>query len=215
MYTGREGLIQPFHFTADKWIEFDASPKLQTITRNVSFEDDFKKTGLKQEWQWSVAKMPEYNIQNGSLHLQSYNSLGGTFMGIKTLSRNFSAIVDINRDATSAGTGISVIGDDENAVSLIAENDSIFVSIVNDSTEQRLFARKAPATGNYRLGVRVVNGNQLVFYYDTGASRIQVNDQPLDASNLPPWDRALRIGFTSRGKGVAVIDKFTATFIAQ
>jgi beta-xylosidase len=215
VYTGREGLIQPFHFTADKWIEFDASPKLQTVTGNVSFEDDFKQPDLKQEWQWSVAKMPEYSIQNGSLHLQSYNSLGGTFMGIKTLSRNFSAIVDINRDATTAGTGISVIGDDENAVSLIAENDSIFVSIVNDSTEQRLFPRKAPANGNYRLGVRVVNGNQLVFYYDTGASRIQVNDQPLDASNLPPWDRALRIGFTSRGNGVAVIDKFTATFLAQ
>ena len=136
-------------------------------------------------------------------------------MGVKTLSKNFSAIVDINRAATTAGTGISVIGDDENAVSLIAENDSIFVSIVNDSTEQKMFSRKAPANGNYRLGVRVVNGNELVFYYDTGASRIQVNDKPLDASNLPPWDRALRIGFTSRGRGKAVIDKFTATFLGN
>jgi xylan 1,4-beta-xylosidase len=214
VYTGREGLIQPFHFTADDWIEFD-SITVQTKTSDLGFEDDFTSPVLKQEWQWSVAKMPEYSVRGGSLFLKSYPSLGGTFMGLKTLSKNFSAIVDINPQLTTGGTGISVIGDDENAVSLIAENDSIFVSIVKDSTEQKLFARKAPANGDIKLGVRVLNGNQLVFYYDTGSSRIQVNGAPLDASDLPPWDRALRIGFTSRGNGQAVIDKFTATFMGK
>lgn len=213
VYTGREGLIQPFHFTTDGWIEFDASPLSNPLAMQSVFEDDFKDSKLKQDWQWSVARMPDFALQHGSLRVNGYPSLGGTAFGIKTLSKNYSAIADISTGQTTSGTGVAVIGDDENVVSLMAEHDSIFVSVVKDSVEQKLYSRKAPSPANYRLGVRVTKGKDLIFFYDTGASRVQVNPTPIDGSFLPPWDRALRVGVISRGKGISVIDKFSATFM--
>ncbi|RYY18462.1 MAG: glycoside hydrolase, partial [Chitinophagaceae bacterium] len=71
IFTGRQGLLQEFKLTEDKWIEFintdEPEPKLASTT------DSFDEIKLDPQWQWSVFQSPSAVTGNGKLRLKADN----------------------------------------------------------------------------------------------------------------------------------------------
>jgi hypothetical protein len=50
------------------------------------------------------------------------------------------------------------------------------------------------------LHVRVKKGKDIRFYFSVDGSHYKaINNEPIDGSFLPPWDRAVRVGIVARG----------------
>jgi hypothetical protein len=52
---------------------------------------------------------------------------------------------------------------------------------------------------NLTLKMEVKEGRQIQFSYRQGKNWVLLNQNPVDAGFLPPWDRALRVGLVSSG----------------
>lgn len=210
VFTGREGLLQEFRFTPDGWVEFIKAPG--AIQRNVSaVTTRFRKGRMPQTWEWNVFQQPRYKVANGELNLAGFPVPSGQFAGQKTLSGDYTATAVVRPRKTDADAGISVLGDEQNTLNLYYTGDSLVVSALKGGRDSIIAGMAFTAGRNLQLRVQAQGGNRFTFAYSTGGNNFTpVNTTPIDGSYLPPWDRALRVGVSARGREgtVAVFDKF-------
>ncbi|MHA4842582.1 family 43 glycosylhydrolase [Flavitalea antarctica] len=212
IFTGRQGLLQEFRLTNDKWIEFISSDETMSgIPRAPSFSDPFDEKKLNERWQWSVFQSPSVVLSDGNLSLKADSQyLSGSYLGTKVLSRDYEAVAAID-PRTTAAAGIGAIGDDKNTISLLSDKGKLKIVIQREGKETQLLATTLPRAKTLHLKMSVRDNSNFSFSYSVnGKNFILLNKKPVDGTYLPPWDRALRIGLISKGSPdkVAVFREF-------
>jgi len=208
-FTGRQGILSEFTFTSDGWVEFVTNPA--PITKPAPIEDEFKKRKLGLGWQWSVFQNIDYKIRRGKLQLEANPVSSGAFLGQKILTGDYTATTTIVKKGTDAAAGIGAIGDDKNTLSVLYENDSVKLVQLKEDTAKVLAVRPLKAKKEINLKMQATGGRYFTFSYAAdGADYTIINDKPVDAIFLPPWDRAVRAGLVSKGSsdGKAVFESF-------
>lgn len=210
VYSGRQGLLDKITWGDDEWPHFDENAP--SVTAEVAHEvaepkslevtDDFVDPELKAFWQWPVGSRPEYLLDPGDgLFLMASPDKIGSTLAQRTLVADYTATVQIDRGATTAKrSGLSAIGDPNNAVGIAIEGDKIIVWESRPDGEKILSETAAPS-GNMQFRIVVRQGNQMEFSWSPDGSQWNVMNagSPVDSSFLPPWDRAVRIGLTVKG----------------
>ena len=199
VYTGREGLIMEFRFTPNGWIEF-----IKDNEPDVTLEDhrnNFRGRELNGQWQWSVFNKPQFNLRGGALHLSASPAVTGSFLGHKTVSADYTATAKLHIKRSGASPGLAVMGDDNNMIMAIYTEGVIRLVQVRDGKETILATKGMEKAKKVYLQANVRKGKDIGFYFGKDKNRLQLlNDQPVDGSYLPPWDRAIRIGLISKGE---------------
>ncbi len=214
VYAGRQGLLDEITWGSDGWPAFNNnSPSVTasipgtraktSLTHNVT--DNFTGTTLSQTWQWPVNQSPSYNMSEAGkqLQLQASPQRIGTVLGQRTKTADYTATAVLQKDSYPAGVmaGLTAIGDQENATGIALNNNEIVLWTVKGNTMNTLARATAPAGNELQFRLVTRQGSQMEFAWSTdGASWNPLNaGQPVDASYLPPWDRAVRVGLTAKG----------------
>jgi len=211
VYTGREGLLIEYRFTADDWIEFVKNPSATDVPL-TSLNDNFRGKTLQKGWQWSVFQPVKAVQKGGEVMLSAMPTQAGAYLGQKTTSGAYTATVKIRPKRTSATAGIGAIGDDENTVSALYKNGVLSLVQLKGGKDSVLVQQPINAKRSLYLQMQVVNGKDITFLYSTNGRGFQpLNNAPVDGSFLPPWDRAVRVGIISKGDAIqkTTFDKFT------
>jgi beta-xylosidase len=209
-FTGREGLLQEFTFTADGWVAFE-KPNSTPIQRQASFTDEFKGRKLDQTWQWSVFQNIDQLKKGGRIKLSGLPTSTGAFLGQKTMSGDYNATTVINANKSDAASGIAAIGDEKNVVEALLKGNQLRVLEVKDGKETEIISKEIAAKKKVHLQVQVRDGYNISFLYSLdGKSFMPLNQKSVSGAYLPPWDRAVRVGIISKGSPTekAVFDRF-------
>ncbi|MEJ7828777.1 MAG: family 43 glycosylhydrolase [Segetibacter sp.] len=201
-FTGRQGLLSEFTFTADNWIEVNKNEQGNNAANNVTstIEDEFKGRKLSQNWQWSVFKNPGYDLKKKNLQLTANSSASGSYLGQKILWPNYTATTAILTKGRDAIAGLGAIGDDENTLSVVLSEDRISVIQLKRNKDTTLLEKSIDRSKRVYLRMTVEGGKDYTFLYSTDGKNFQaLNDKPVSGMYLPPWDRAVRAGLISKG----------------
>lgn len=208
-FTGRQGVLSEFKFTPDGWVKFVNVPSQNPKPAPVV--DNFDENKLPLGWEWSVFQPNiKYKLKKGHLRLKSAPIPSGAFMGQKILTGDFRAMTTITKKKTKAAAGIAAIGDDKNILSAVYANDSVKLVKLKDDSLATLAAIPVTVKDSINFKMNATGGRYYTFSYSVDGGDYKVlNNQPLDAIFLPPWDRAVRVGVIARGKNKnAFFDSF-------
>ncbi len=206
IFTGRQGILREYKITDDNWIAFTSNYIESDLgTKNakgslVYFEDYFSGNEIKPSWNWSVYSQPIYKQTNNSLIISGDKNGKPLLFGQKVYTKDYQATLTTGKKNT-ATTGISLIGDESKNISLVVNNDSLWVAFKNQKEERMLNKAVLPQKyKNLHLRVLVKNNTDATFLYSIdGKAFIPMNDELIDCSFLPPWDRPLRVGIYCKG----------------
>ena len=210
VYTGREGMLMEFGFTPDGWVKFIKDTS-NTDVALTSMTDNFSGKKISDNWQWSVFSQLDFKQKAGNIILGAQPSQSGAFMGIKTTSGNYNAVVKLRTKRTNANAGIGLIGDEKNAVTELYKNGTITIFQLKDGKETVVNQKPISIKNNLYLRMQVANGKDISFLFSLDGHKFSpLNSKPVDGGYLPPWDRALRIGLVAKGNSnqIATFDKF-------
>jgi beta-xylosidase len=210
-FTGRQGLLQEFTFTKDHWITF-VNTKNDTLTREKILTDEFKGNKLDDIWQWSVFQEVNYQMKDDVLRLSALHGPSGSFIGQKILSDNYTATTLVRTKESTASAGLAAIGDVADMVSVFVRNNQIEISKVKDGFESILGIYEIPAQADsvfLQMWVRDLYRISFLYSLD-GKDFKTLNETPVKATFLPPWDNPPRAGLVSKGNlnEQAVFEKF-------
>jgi xylan 1,4-beta-xylosidase len=209
-FTGRQGLLQEFAFTKDNWIQF-VNTKNDTLTREKILTDEFKGNKLNDIWQWSVFQEIKYQMKDGVLRLSALHSPSGSFIGQKILSDNYTATTLVRTNESTASAGIGAIGDVSDMVSVFVRNNQIEISKVRDGFESILGIYEIPPSDSVFLQMWVRDLYHISFFFSLDGKEFKpLNETPVKATFLPPWDNPPRAGLVSKGNldEQAVFERF-------
>lgn len=198
-FTGRQGILSEFKFTPDNWVQFINNPA--PLPKPAPLTDDFDGRNLSIGWQWSVFQDVNYKVKKGNLRLKASPVSSGAFLGQKILTGDYVATTTIKRKGTKAAAGLGAIGDDKNTLTLLYTGDSIELVKLKDDSATIVAAQAINPQNEIFLKMQATGGRYFTFSYSLdGTNFTQLNENPIDAIFLPPWDRAVRAGLVSKGK---------------
>lgn len=197
-YGGRQGLLNEFEFTSDGWLRFINKKEYGAAVKVSNVIDNFSSAKLSQSWHWSVFQDVQFYVNKNILQLNALPIVSGAYLGQSVLSVNYEATVAVQKSTASAG--LALIGDDKNTLCAYVAGDKIQVVQLEDGKETVLAESKIAANIPVTLKVAVINNTKTVFSYSTDGKVFKtINDKAADASFLPPWDRAVRVGLVAKG----------------
>ncbi|MDB5250183.1 MAG: xylB [Segetibacter sp.] len=208
-FTGRQGLLSEFKFTNDGWVEFVANPA--PIPKPGPVKDKFKGGSLATGWEWSVFQNVDFKLRKGNLELGALPVSAGAFVGHKITTGDYSATTTIRKKDTDAASGIGAIGDERNTLSVFFSGDTIKLVRLKDDSALTVASRKVDVKKKLDLKMEAKGGRYFTFSYSAdGEDFVTLNDKPIDAIFLPPWDRAVRAGLVAKGNAgqKAVFESF-------
>jgi xylan 1,4-beta-xylosidase len=198
-FTGRQGILSEFRFTKDKWIQFINEPDTNTSTRAGDIKDNFTGKKLSKSWQWSVFERVHYQLKNGMLELYAAPA-SGAYIGQEITSGDYEVSTRLDVKNSTAAGGVALLGDEKNILSAIYEKNLVRIIQVREGKETVLFEKPLKINSDIYLRMSAVKANEISFFYSAdGKNYIPVNDKSLDATFIPPWDRAVRVGLISKG----------------
>ena len=200
VYTGRQGLLKEFVFTADNWIKFLDEPTL--AKPNVPKKaDEFNGRTLNNDWQWSVFQNMPAIIKSGRLTINVFNEFIPALVGQKTFTPNYRAITKVHRRKSNAAAGLSLVGDDKNLLCAWFKGNNIEIIQTKDGKDSTLVVHPIGADKAGYMAMQVLNGKDILFLYGENRNNLKpLHQQPFNGAYLPPWDRALRVGLAAKGK---------------
>lgn len=213
-YTGREGLLSEFVFNKDGWIEFVKNDSTYRAPAIQPLYDEFIDSNLPGHWQWSVFQPVTSELKDGELHLSALPSVSGAYLGTKIFSANYSATALLRTDKSNSAAGVGFIGDDKNVISMLFDDNKLTLVQLQDGKETNVVTRKLKAKNRLWIRGEVSANTMIRFYYSKDGKNYKVlNDNPVNGSFLPPWDRAVRAGVISKGAAneKAVFENFNLT----
>lgn len=199
-YTGRQGVLNEFKFTSDDWVQFENKKNDKGSIKRQDIVDDFSKPTLDDHWHWSIFKDVQYTVGNNMLKLQAQPSLCGAYIGQTVLTKDYEAQMTLLKTSSSNG-GLALIGDDGNMLYALVDHNKICVVQLKKGKENVIAEKAIDMPSSLILKVKVTNNTEATFMYSADGKNFKVvNDEiTADASNLPPWDRAIRVGMISKG----------------
>ncbi|MFL5789292.1 MAG: family 43 glycosylhydrolase, partial [Flavisolibacter sp.] len=213
-FTGREGILSRFTFTKDNWIEF-IKDTTAPINTNIKITDEFKSKKLSDQWQWSIFDSIIYKIGNEILYLKS-KSDAGSYIGQKIYSSNYESSVSIIPNKTTAMAGLGIIGDDKNLAGIFYSNGTVSIIQYKEGIK-KVIEEKSISTQSMNVSnlvyfkMQVKDSKNVFFYYSLENKKFySLNQHPVNADFIPPWDRAVRVGLISTGSfdKIAAFKKF-------
>ena len=218
VYTGREGLLDKIYWGEDGWPYFsEAAPSVTAVAPhqenapdNFNVTEEFKGSALSQGWQWPVDKpAASYQLnsaQDGQLVLKASPDKIGNLLAQRTTAANYTVSTAVDKSKLEKGTmaGLAAIGDQDNAAGISVGAENLVLWTVKEN--KRSVVAQVPSPKEQLIQLRLVtrNGDQMEFSWSTdGTNWNTLNEQALDASYLPPWDRAVRVGLTAQGPAEA------------
>ncbi len=231
VYVGREAILDEITWPdggAGGWPVINAGrgPKEHSRAAPVHFADDFSAPALGLSWQWPVNTRPEVSVRAGRLHLgvppmssMAAQPVESALMAIvNPAGQHYVAevtLVALEDPAPELWAGLAVVGDPFNTIGLGLRSDGEGGSLTlwerRGATQTVLWqaALGSPRPVRLRVGTAgAVHELQFAFCAE-GADWVQAGGV-YDASDLPAWDRALRLGLLlegSRGRA-AVFERF-------
>ena len=211
VFTGREGLLIEYKFTAEGWIEFIKEDRRQNTVAAKNSSDDFRGSSLSDKWQWSVFQKPNVEFKGGEIYIPASATPSGAFIGQKTLTANYTATAKVHAQKSNAAAGIAAIGDENNMISAVYQNGVVKLMQLKEGKETELAKKNVEKKEKLSLRMQVRNGKDIQFFYSTNGNSFKpLNEKTVNGSFLPPWDRAVRAGIVAKGtKGThGVFDSF-------
>ncbi|EMR01131.1 family 43 glycosylhydrolase [Cesiribacter andamanensis] len=215
VYTGREGLLDKIYWGADGWPYFvegapstsAQAPHGQNAPDQLAVQEDFSETSLQKGWQWPVARSAAFYTlsasgQEGQLVLQAQPDQLGNLLAQRTTAPAYTVTTSVDKSRLQQGVqaGLAAIGDQENALGISAGAETILAWRVVAGKQETVAQASSPAQGQIQLRLVAEQGNRMALSWSTdGANWQALTNEPLDASYLPPWDRAVRVGLTAKG----------------
>lgn len=213
VYVGRQALISQIEWGKDGWPVIrngaEIMPLPATAKSATYFREEFKT--LNPGWRWPVEHQPVFRAVNGYLELagiplNKYNQVGAV-LAQATLASNYIATTAVN---VTEGTlsGISCFGDINNAAGLSVEKGKLVLWKVERNQRVVLEQTGSPAGAKIQLKVIVKEGKSINFSYRTDGEKWIAIGPAVNGAFLPPWDRGVRVGLVSQGRGKANFDWF-------
>jgi beta-xylosidase len=217
VYAGRQGLLDQIHWGENGWPYFennspsvtaqipapDASKPTASAAEDLDISEEFNTDAFSNTWQWPVGQNPGYTFSNGLLVLKATPAKLGTVIGKRTMGADYTATAAIDRQTLPSGTmaGLTAIGDPDNAVGIAVSNGEIMLWSLKGGTMNTIASTPAPKGGLIQLRLTTKEGDKMQFAWSAdGTTWNSLNqEKAVDASYLPPWDRAVRVGLTAKG----------------
>jgi xylan 1,4-beta-xylosidase len=207
VYAGRQGVLKEFRFTKDEWVEL-VDQDAQTPLIPSELYDDFEGSALSPHWQWSVFQTPVHKVRNGRLELSAMPDPSGLFLGQKIFTSHYQADVQVITNRSKAAAGLALVGDEKNLVALTVKGSVLSLWKLENNKETLIGQKTITPKETLYLRATVKNGKELDFFYSVDGARFdKMNGDIVDASYLPPWDRAVRVALIAKGAPA-----LTATF---
>jgi beta-xylosidase len=226
IYPGRQGLLDEVIFGEDGWPTINAgmgpssmapAPIAPQLPRPAEFVDEFTEDKLGIGWQWLVAyDMPPVTIDpmnGGRLVVPASPPVigknAGTIVARGSRVGDYEATTEVTPDA-GVSAGLAAVGDGDNALGISVIDGKAIVWRLGNGMSQQLAEDTAAAT--MALQMKATQGHLYSFSVseDQGKTWKTVGEQVDSASvepDLPPWDRAVRIGLVATG-GAGTSAKF-------
>jgi xylan 1,4-beta-xylosidase len=221
VYTGREGLLDKIHWGDDGWPYFDEgapssrapAPHGQHTPDHLAVEENFSAAQLSQGWQWPVDRTAAFYTlatsgQEGQIVLQALPDRLGNLLAQRTTAPAYTVTTAVDKRGLQQGAlaGLAAIGDQENALGISVGAESIQVWRVEQGKQETLAQVSSPAQELIQLRLVAEQGDRMALSWSADGTNWQVlTKESLDASYLPPWDRAVRVGLTARGPAGATV----------
>ena len=210
VYAGRQGLLREFEFTPDGWLQFtdEISPDVKV---KPEIEDEFADKSLSALWQWSVLSPADFRERDGVLELTPKGDGKPAFVGQKTYTSDYRAQTSVVVGQSSAEAGLAAIGDEDNMLGISLVGGKVRVWKREKGALTITYEKSLPKSKAVFFRLNVRNGSQMNFSYSVdGKTFTEAGSGSLDASFLPPWDRAVRVGLVSIGQNTtkAVFENF-------
>ncbi len=182
----------------------------------IDFSDSFESTQLGPSWQWPVNTSPAVVVGEGTLTLgiplHSPLAAAPVESAVLAISNpagerySGSAILDLPTSPDPAlWAGLAVIGDPFNTIGLgvrgNAEGNGMSLTLWQrrGATQKVIWLINLPSAVSIALKVQSTSGAHLQFCFSLDGHNWQEAGEAYDASDLPAWDRALRLGFLLEG----------------
>ncbi len=216
IYVGREAVLDAITWRPDGWPEVNAGegPGEATPAREIDFADEFAGaglggTGLGGSWQWPVNTYPEVRTGEGGLRLgiprESRLAAGPVESAMVAVPRPVGVryearvlLVPETRD-TRLWAGLAVVGDPFNTIGLGVRGEQL-VLWQRRGAMQAMVWEGAAREGAIWLKVESGEADHVLHFSSSqdGVTWAAAGGS-YDASDLPAWDRGLRIGLMLEG----------------
>jgi len=210
VYTGRQGLVKEFVFTAENWIKFLDEPAMaMPVIPKVT--DEFSSSTLNHNWQWSVFQQKPATIKSGRLIINAMEAQVPSIIAQKTYATNYRALAKVHRRKSNAAAGIALVGDDKNTLCAFIKGNTIEIIQTRNGKDSLLAVQTIAGSKIGWLAMQVQHGNEIIFSYGKNKnSLIALHTKSFNGAYLPPWDRALRVGLAAKGNDgeIAVFESF-------
>ncbi|WP_460765448.1 glycoside hydrolase family 43 protein [Niabella terrae] len=198
-FGGRQGLLNEFAFTKDGWLRFSNNTQYGKLTVPSMIKDDFPNVQLATGWHWSIFRDIRYKIAHQTLELEASPRPAGAHIGQAIRWSDYGASVTWLSKSTAA-SGLALIGDDNNILYAAVHNDTLQLIQVTKGKPTLLAEKRVHTSSSIKLKLEVRDNSQVKFYFQVGKAAFQLlNRQPADISQMPPWDRAIRVGLIAKG----------------
>jgi xylan 1,4-beta-xylosidase len=219
IYIGREAVLDEISWPTETvdgvpgWpsINAGAGPGEPAPAPLIDFFDDFSTVRLGHPWQWPVNTRPQVSAGRGWLHLgiQTESPLSDRPVESAILavprpgSLHYQATVTLRRPHLPNDrlwAGLSVIGDPFNTVGLGLRGTNLILWERRGATQREITRIPAPEAPHLILRSASFGAeHHLHFSYSTDGETFHNIGEAYDASDLPAWDRGLRIGLMLEG----------------
>jgi hypothetical protein len=170
------------------------------------FSDDFKGGKLTTGWQWPVGRLPNIRFSpdaDGALLLapgDRPSRIGGVIARSCT-SGDYTAITEVDTSGQAAGTSasLSAFGDPGNAIGLAVVDGHAVLWRMQKGQRTELARSEALPGSRVHLRMNATGGALFQFSFSHDGNDWKSIGEAVDCSDLPPWDRAIRIALIGSG----------------
>ena len=223
IYIGREAILDRITWSADEpdgkpgWPVINAGhgPSQPAPLPLIDFVDEIAQGPLDPSWQWPVNTRPDVAFSRPGLvlriPLESPLAAAPVESALIAVPRpaglHYFASVALARPAISdprLWAGLAIIGDPFNTVGLGLRGDTLTLWQRRGATQTVIWETTLPAARNGRQTIHlssrsVGREHHLQFFYALDSGPRHRAGTTYDASDLPAWDRGLRIGMMLEG----------------
>ena len=219
IFVGREAILDEITWTPDDpdgrpgWpiVNAGRGPSQPTSAILIDLKDDFQHHGLGPAWQWPVNTTPETIVHNGTLTLGipmhsplAQGPVESAMLAVpRPASRHYRATVTLLPPTTPEDqlwAGLSIVGDPFNTIGLGLRGTRLILWERRGDRQQEIWSTEAPQAKAIHLRSTSVGAeHHLLFAFSTDAEHWQQAGAEYNASDLPAWDRGLRIALMLEG----------------
>lgn len=215
IYVGREAVLDRIVWGEDGWPIVNAGRGPSSPSNGprpnhptIHFADNFEMPRLGASWQWPVNTHPSVVTGGGVLRLRVANSRQSALVAVAApgapeyrasvaLEARTLAGDDLPR---TAWCGLAVVGDPFNTIGLGLRGRTVELWRRAGARAEIIWSGEvAPKLQRLHLQVTAAGEAQLHFALSTDGEIWRSAGRPVDATDLPAWDRGLRVGLHIEG----------------